>query len=166
MVADISSSTRLLPFTSRLAQICSLNMIMVKTFLHQCAKASLEMTDRIPPLENVKGMIYGQIEAALASGASMLGWLKQYLRKTLIVNDNRAKMIVGLYWPLTQWLVELVSTSSHSHFLRIISTLLFHTNTHQHRQIPLPFTLRMTIIPTVRSAVPNSGAIVLLFIVQ
>jgi len=89
------------------------------------------MADQIPPPEKVKGMTYVQIEAASRFGAPKFAWLKHYLRNTLTAIDNGEKVILWVYWPLTQWLVEQVSTPSQSHCLLLISTLTFHSDTHQ-----------------------------------
>jgi hypothetical protein len=104
---------------------------MLRTVISEFAKAFPGKTDRIPPLEKVKGMTYDQIEAALRFGAPKLAWLKHYLRNTLTAKDNGKKVILWVYWPLTQWLVEQVSTPSQSHFLPLISTLTFNSDTHQ-----------------------------------
>jgi hypothetical protein len=83
---------------------------MLRTVISEFAKAFPGKTDRIPPPEKVKGMTYDQIEAALRLGAPKLAWLKQYLRNTLTAKDNGEKVILRIYWPLTQWLVEQVSS--------------------------------------------------------
>jgi len=76
-------------------------------------------------------MRYHQIDAGLRFGAPKLAWLKHYLGNTLTAKDSGEKMILSVYWPLTQWLVEQVSTPSHSHFVPLISTLTFNSDTHQ-----------------------------------
>jgi hypothetical protein len=77
-------------------------------------------TDQIPPRERVKGLAYDQIEAALQFWASKLAWFNLYLRNTKTVKNNGEKVILWVYWPLTQWLVEQVSTPSPSNFLPLI----------------------------------------------
>jgi len=104
---------------------------MLRTFISKFANAFPGKTDRIPPPDKVKGMTYDQIEAALRFGAPKLAWLKHYLRNTSTAKDNGEKAILWVYWPLTQWLVEQVSTPSQSHFLPLISTLTFNSDTHQ-----------------------------------
>jgi hypothetical protein len=79
----------------------------------------------------VKGVTYDQLEAALRFEASKFAWLKHYLRNTLTGKENGEKVTLWVYWPLTQWLVEQVSTPSQSHFLLLISTLTYTSGTHQ-----------------------------------
>ena len=81
--------------------------------------------------EKVKGTMYDQIEAALQCGAPQLPWLNHYLRNTLTVKYNREKVILWVYWPLTQWLIKQVIIPSQSHFVPLISTLTFNSDTHQ-----------------------------------
>jgi len=104
---------------------------MLRTVIYEFPKAFPGKTDRIPLPEKVKGRTYDQIEAALRFGAPKLAWLKYYLRNTLTAKDNGEKVILWVYWPLTQWLVEQVSTPLQSHFLPLISTLTFNSDTHQ-----------------------------------
>jgi hypothetical protein len=75
-------------------------------------------------------MMYDQIEAVLRFGAPKLAWLKRCLRNTLTVQDNGEKNILGVYWPLTQWLVEQISTPLQSHLLPLTSTLTFNSDKH------------------------------------
>jgi hypothetical protein len=110
MDSEISSSKRLWELPSGVANTGRPNLIMLRTVISEFAKASEGKTDRIPPPEKVKGMAYDQIEAALRLGAPQLAWLKHYLRNTLMAKDNGEKVIQWVYWPLTQWLVEQVST--------------------------------------------------------
>jgi hypothetical protein len=131
MDPEICSSKGLWTLPSRVADTGRPNLIMLRTAISQLAKAFPGKTDRIPPPGKVKGMTYDQIEAALRFGAPMLAWLKHYLWNTLTAKDNAEKVILWVYWPLTQWLVEQVSTPSQSHFLPLISTLTFHSDTHQ-----------------------------------
>jgi len=63
-----------------------------------------------PPPENVKGMPYDQLKAALWFGTPTLAKLKQYFWNTLTEKENRPKEILRIYWPLTEWLVEQVRT--------------------------------------------------------
>jgi hypothetical protein len=67
-------------------------------------------TDQIPLPEKVNGITYDKIKAALWLGAPKLAWLKQYLWNTLTAKDNGEKVILWVYWPLTQWLVKQVIT--------------------------------------------------------
>jgi len=85
---------------------------MLRTVISEFVKAFPKKTDRIPPPEKAKGMTYDQIEAASRFGASKLAWIKHYLRNTLTAKDNGEKVILWVYWPLTQWLVEPVNTPS------------------------------------------------------
>jgi len=73
------------------------------------AKAFPGKTDQIASPEMVKGMISDQIEAASKLGAPKLCWLEQYLLNTLTAKDNGEMVILGVYWPLTQWLITQVS---------------------------------------------------------
>jgi len=131
MDAEISSSKRLWTLPPRVADTGRPNLIMLRTVISEFAKAFTGKADRIPLPEKVKGMTYDQIEAALWFVAPKLAWLKHYLRNTLTAKDNGEKVILWVYWPLTQWLVEQVSTPSQSHFLPLISTLTFNSDTHQ-----------------------------------
>ena len=106
-------------------------LIMLRTVIHDFAKTFPGKTDRIRPPEMFKGMTYDQIEAASRSGAPKWAWLKHYLWNTLTAKDNGEKVILWVYWALTQWLVKQVSTPSQSHFLPLISTLTFDSDTHQ-----------------------------------
>jgi len=128
---EISSSKRLWTLPSGVADTGRPNLIMLRTVMSEFAKAFPGKTDRIPPPGKVKGMTYDQIEAALLFGAPMLAWLKHYLRNTLTAKDCGEKVILSVYWPLAQWLIEQVSTPSQSHFLPLISTLTFNSDTHQ-----------------------------------
>jgi hypothetical protein len=110
MDPEISSSKRLWKFPSEVADTGRLNMIMLRMVISEFAKAPPGKMDRIPPPEKVKGMTYDQIEAALRLGAPKLAWLKQYLRNTLTAKAYGEKVILWVYWPLTQWLVEQLST--------------------------------------------------------
>jgi len=110
MDPEISLSKWLWKFLSGVADMGRPNLIMLMTVISELAKAFPEKTDRIPPPEKVQGMAYDQILAALRLGAPKLAWLKQYLRNTLMAKDNAEKVIMWVYWPLTQWLVEQVST--------------------------------------------------------
>jgi hypothetical protein len=83
---------------------------MLRTVISEFAKTFPEKTGRIPPPGKVKGMTYDQIEAALRLEAPMVAWLNQYLRNTFMAKDNGEKVIQSVYWPLTQWLVNQVST--------------------------------------------------------
>ena len=106
MDPEISSSKRLWTLPSGVADTGRPNLIMLKMVISEFAKAFPGKTDQIPPPEKVKGMTYDQIEAALRFGARKLAWLKHYLRNTLTGKDNGEKVILWVYWPLTQWLVE------------------------------------------------------------
>jgi hypothetical protein len=110
MDPEISSLKRLWKLPSRVGDTSRPNLIMLRTVISEFAKAFPGKTDRIPPPEKVKGMTYDQIEAALRLGAPKLACLKQYLRNTLTAKDNGEEVILWVYWPLTQWLVEQVST--------------------------------------------------------
>ena len=55
-------------------------------------------------------MRYDEIEAVLWLGAPKLAWLNQYHQNILMVKDNGAKVILCVYWPLAQWLIEQIST--------------------------------------------------------
>ena len=99
--------------------------------MSEFAKAFTGKTDQVPPSRKVKGMMYDQSKAALWFGALTLAWLKHYLRNTLTAKDNGGKVILWVYWPLTQWLIEQVSTPSQSHFLPLISTLTLNSDMHQ-----------------------------------
>jgi len=63
------------------------------------------------------------MKAALRFGASKMACLKYNLRNTVTMKYNGEKVNECVYWPLTQWLVELVSTASQFHFLSHLSTL-------------------------------------------
>jgi len=102
-------------------------------------------TDRTPLPEKVQGIKSDQIEAALQYGTLMLAGLKQYLRNTLSAKDCGENLILLKYWPLTQWLVEQVSTPSQSHFLLLTSTLSSNYDIHQRWHSTLTSTLHMTI---------------------
>jgi hypothetical protein len=106
MDPEISLLKRLWTLPSGVADTGRPNLIMLRTVISEFAKAFPGKTDRIPPPEKVKGMTYDQIEAALQFGAPKLASLKHYLRNTLTVKDNGEKVILWVYWPLTQWLVE------------------------------------------------------------
>jgi hypothetical protein len=110
MDLEISSSKQLWKLPSGVADTGRPNLILLRTVISEIAKAFPGNTDRIPLPEKVKGMTYDQIEAALGLGAPKLAWLKQYLRNTLTAKDNGEKVILWVYWPLTQWLVEQIST--------------------------------------------------------
>ena len=63
--------------------------------------------DSIPLDENnIKSMRKAQIQAALLFGAPKLGWLRRYLNEVVI--RKREKVILWVFWPLSQWLVEQV----------------------------------------------------------
>jgi hypothetical protein len=83
---------------------------MLMTGISEFAKAFPCKMDQIPLPGKVNVMTYDQIEVALRFGAPKLAWLKHYLRNTLTAKDNGEKVILWVYWPLTQWLVEQVST--------------------------------------------------------
>jgi hypothetical protein len=83
---------------------------MLRTVISELAQVFTAKTDRIPPPEQVNGMTYDQLKVALRLGAPMLAWLTQYLQNTLTAKDNGERVILWVYWPLTQWLVEQVST--------------------------------------------------------
>jgi len=80
-------------------------------------------TNRIPAPKKVNSITHDQIETALWFGPPKLTSLKHYLGNTLVVKDNAQKVILWVYWSLTQWLVEQLSTSSQSHLLPLISTV-------------------------------------------
>jgi hypothetical protein len=130
MDTEISSSKQLSTLPPDVADTRRPNLIMIRTVISEFVKAFPEKTDRIPWPEKVKGMTYVQIEAALQFEAPKLAWLKNYFRNTLKAKDNGEKVILWVYWPLTQWLVEHVSTPSQSHFLPLISTLTLNSDTH------------------------------------
>jgi len=98
---------------------------MLKTVIFQFAKAFPRKTDRIPTPEKVLGRSYDGIEAGVRLGAPMLAWLKQFLRNILTAKDNREKVIVWVYWPLSQSLVEQVSTPFTIPLLPLTSALTF-----------------------------------------
>jgi len=150
MDPEISSSKRLWSLPSGVAETGRPNLIMLRTVISEFAKAFPGKTDRVPPPEKVKSMTHNQIVAALQFGAPKLAWLKHYLRNTLTEKDNGEKVILWVYWQLTQWLIEQVSTPSQSHFLPLISTLTFNSDIHQPWRLTLTLTLRMTTL-TVRS---------------
>jgi hypothetical protein len=75
--------------------------------------------------------MFALIEALLWLGHPNLTWLKQYLCYTLTLEANRGKLTPWVHWLLTQWHIENVSTPSHSHFLLLTSTFIFHSDTHQ-----------------------------------
>ena len=127
----ISSSIRLLVLPAAVADLGSPHLIMLWTVMSEFPMAFRRKTDRISPLEKVKGMTYDHIEAAFRCGASKLVWLKHYLRNTLTAKDNREKVKLSVYSPLTLWLVDQVSTPSQSHYLPLISTLTSNSDTHQ-----------------------------------
>jgi len=149
MDPEISSSKPLWALPSGVADTGRPNMIMLRTVISEFQKAFPGKIDRIPPPEKVKGMTYDQIEAALPFGDPKLAWLKHYLRNTFTAKDNGEKVILCVYWQLTQWLIEQVSTPLQSHFLPLISTLTFNSDTHQLWYLTLTSTLHMTIL-TVR----------------
>jgi hypothetical protein len=131
MDPEISSSKQLWILPSGVADRGRPNLIMLRMVISEFAKAFPGKTDGIPPPETVKGMRYDQIEAALRFGAPKLAWLKHYLPNTLTATDNGEKEILWVYWIVTQWLVEQVSTPSQSHFRPLISTLTFNSDKHQ-----------------------------------
>jgi hypothetical protein len=131
MDPGISSSNGIWTLPSRDADTGRPNLIMLRTVISEFAKAFPGKTDRIPPPDNVKGMTYDQIEAALRFGAPKMAWLKHYLRNTFTAKDIGEKVVLWEYWPLTQWLVEQVSTPSQSHFLPFISILTCNSDKHQ-----------------------------------
>jgi hypothetical protein len=104
---------------------------MLRAVSYEFANTFPGKMDRIPPPEKVKGMTYDSIEAVLQFGALKLAWVIYYLRNTLTAKLKGEKVILWVYWPLTQWFVEQVSTPSQSHFLPLISTLTFITDTQQ-----------------------------------
>jgi len=122
------------------------------------AKAFPGKMDQIPPP--------GMIKAALRFGPPRLAWLKHYLRNTLTAKDTGEKVILWVYWPLTQLLIEQVSTPSQSHLLPLISTLTFDSDTHPLWHVTVTSTLHMTLILTVCSTAASSARIVLLSITQ
>jgi len=128
------------------------NLIRLRMVISEFAKALPGKTDQIPSAEKIKGMTYDQIEAALRLRASKLAWLKYYLQNTLTAKDNGEKVILWVCWPLTQWLVEQVSTPSQSHFLPLISTLTFNSDTHKLWYLTLTLTLHMTILTVCTTA--------------
>jgi len=147
MDAEISLLKRLWSLPSGVADMGRPNMIMLRLGISELAKAFPGTTDWIPPPRQVIDKTYDQIKAALRFGAIKLAWLKHYLWNTFTVKGNRENMILYLYWPLTQWLVEQVSTPSQSHFLPLLSTLTFDSETHQLWHLTLTSTFCMTILP-------------------
>ena len=110
MDLEISSSKQLLKLPSRAADRGRPKQILLSTVISEFAKAFPGKLDQIPLPQKVHGMTFDQIEAALQFWAPKLAWPKQYLWNTLPAKDNGEKVILWVYWPLTQWLVEQVST--------------------------------------------------------
>jgi hypothetical protein len=68
MDPEISSSKRIWTIPSGVAETGRPNLILLRTVISEFAKALPGKTDRIPPPEQYKGMMYDQIEAALRFG--------------------------------------------------------------------------------------------------
>ena len=128
---EVSSSKPAWSVPSGVADTRRPNLIMLRMVISEFAKSFPEKTDRIPLPETIRGITYDQIEAALRCRARSLAWLNNYLGNTLTAKNNGEKVTLWVYWPLTQWLVKQVSTPLQSHFLPLISTLTFHSDTHQ-----------------------------------
>ena len=54
---------------------------MLRTVISECAKAFPGKTEGMPPRENITGMTYDQIKAALQIGPPKMAWLKYISKK-------------------------------------------------------------------------------------
>jgi len=100
-----------------------LNLIMQWTVFCEFAQAFPAKKNWIPQPGRVKSTTYDHFEAVLRFGARMLNWLIQCLQNTFTAKNTGEQVILWIYSPLTQWLIEQVCTLLQSHFLPLISPL-------------------------------------------
>jgi hypothetical protein len=136
--------------------LCSYSQVETETehpkdFYFQVWKCFPRAMDRFPAPKKFKDMMFDQIEAVLQIGPPRLAWLRYYRWTTFNVKSNGEKVILLVYWPLTQWLVKQVSTPSQSHSLPHISNQTFNSDTHQLWYFTLILTHHITTIFTVHS---------------
>jgi hypothetical protein len=90
------------------------NMTKVAKIIKMFAAIFPGWTDQKPSSNEVKHMNHARFEAAMRYGAPKLAWLKNWLCKNMLLGKNNQnngeKVILWVYWPITQWFVEQVST--------------------------------------------------------
>lgn len=107
-------------------------LIMLRMVISNYAKAFPWESVQIHPLEKIIGIMLSQIEAALCFAIQKLAWLVWYLSNTFAAIDIGPKVILLMYWPHTQWLIEQVTTPFRfqlsSTYIRWHYNLLFATD--------------------------------------
>ncbi|KAF8535100.1 hypothetical protein BDD12DRAFT_808837 [Trichophaea hybrida] len=86
------------------------NMTKVAEIIKMFATTFPGQTDWIPSANQVKNMNRARFEAAMWYGAPTLAWLKNWLCKNIPLGKNNQnngeKVILRVYWPITQWFIK------------------------------------------------------------